>query len=90
MQKICSIPTCKECHPQCNVHTTASDKQSIQGSILGLILFNIFVSDLYNGMECNIRKSFNGMELGGVTDTSAKVSVQRDLRKSRTGPMETL
>ncbi|KAK4830720.1 hypothetical protein QYF61_013170 [Mycteria americana] len=72
---------CKECDQQCNVQMTVSDKQGIHGSILGPILFNIFISGLDNDTECNSKKAFNGAKLGGVADTSGKVSVQRDLRK---------
>jgi len=40
-----------------------------QGSVLGLILFNIFISDPNEGIECTVSKFADEIHLGGVADT---------------------
>ena len=51
-----------------------------QGTILGLKLFNNFISDTDSEIECTLSKSVDDAEVSGTNDTlEGKDAVQRDL-----------
>jgi len=70
----------KGCGQRFNVQGETSDEWRSSAVRIGLVLFNIFVSDVDSGIECTVSKFVNDTKLCGAVDMlEGRDAIQRDL-----------
>jgi len=57
-----------------------------QGSALGLMLFNIFISYISSGIECTLNKFADYTKMSGAVNTPEVECIQRDLDRLKQRP----
>lgn len=61
-----------------NVQMEVCDMRYPSGSILGYMLFNIFINDINSGIECTLSKSVDDTKLCAVDNTEQDELLSRE------------